>query len=258
MELSKWEAKRILSLLMDLGEAMLQSGAEIHRVEDTLHRVGQAYGAQRTEVFAINSCIVTTMVFAHMGEFVSSRRISSGEQTDLTRLEELNRLSRRIAADPLPADAFEAQLHQALSFVPADWKGAVGSMLAAGGFCLFFGGTLADGAVSLLLGAFIWALQKWFGPLSPNKVFFNFVASLLCGLLTCGICHGIPSLGMDRILIGDIMLLIPGIAFTNSVRNMLVGDTMSGTMRLVEALLVAVALACGFMLAIVLAGGGLL
>ena len=64
MELSKWEAKRILSLLMDLGEAMLQSGAEIHRVEDTLHRVGQAYGAQRTEVFAINSCIVTTMVFA--------------------------------------------------------------------------------------------------------------------------------------------------------------------------------------------------
>lgn len=257
MELSKWETKRVLGLLMDLGEAMLQCGAEIHRVEDTLCRLGKAYGAARMEVFAINSCIITSMVFPHMGEMVNSRRISSGEQTNLTRLEELNRLSRRIVEEPLHPDAFEFRLQRALNAVPADWKGAVGSMLASGGFCLFFGGNLVDASAALLLGLLIWAMQKWFSPLCPNKVFFNFVASLFCGAVTCGICRLWPSLQMDMILIGDIMLLIPGIAFTNSVRNMLVGDTMSGTMRLVEALLIAVALACGFMLALTWLGGGL-
>jgi uncharacterized membrane protein YjjP (DUF1212 family) len=52
---------------------------------------------------------------------------------------------------------------------------------------------------------------------------------------------------MDKIMIGDIMLLIPGIAMTNSIRNMLVGDTISGIMRLIESLLWAGALALGFM-----------
>lgn len=258
MELSKWETRRVLALMMDLGEAMMQSGAEIHRVEDTLNRVGQAYGALRTEVFAINSCIVTTMVFPHMGELVSSRRINSGERTDLTRLEELNRLSRSIVQEPLHPDALELCLQRALKVSPPAWKGAVGSMVAAGGLCMFFGGNWADGLVSLALGFLIWVLQRWFSPLCPNNVFFNFVTSFICGAATCGICRLFPPLHLDMILIGDTMLLIPGIAFTNSVRNMLIGDTVSGSMRLVEALLVAVALACGFMLSILMAGGNLI
>jgi uncharacterized membrane protein YjjP (DUF1212 family) len=57
------------------------------------------------------------------------------------------------------------------------------------------------------------------------------------------------------VMIGVIMLLIPGIAFTNSVRDILVGDTISGLMRLVESLLWAAGLAVGFMLAILLVGG---
>ncbi len=258
MEWNKWETKRVLGLLMDLGEAMLHCGAEIHRVEDTLCRLGRAYGAERTEVFAIDSCIITSMIFPRIGELVNSRRIGSGEQTNLTLLEELNRLSRRLVAHPMPPDALEACLHRALNEKPSDWKGAVGSMLAAGGLCLFFGGSFADGAVALAVALLIWVMQQWFSPLCPNKVFFNFVASLVCGLIICGICRMLPCLRMDMIMIGDIMLLIPGIAFTNSVRNMLVGDTMSGTIRLVEALLVAVALACGFMLAITFTGGGLI
>lgn len=38
-------------------------------------------------------------------------------------------------------------------------------------------------------------------------------------------------------MIGDIMLLIPGILMTNSIRDILIGDTISGVMRLVESLL---------------------
>ena len=62
----------------------------------------------------------------------------------------------------------------------------------------------------------------------------------------------IPQLHLDKILIGDIMLLIPGLAMTNSIRNMLAGNTISGVVRLTESLIWAGALAGGFMIAMLL------
>ena len=67
--------------------------------------------------------------------------------------------------------------------------------------------------------------------------------------------RALPFLHTDKIMIGDIMLLIPGIAMTNSIRDILVGDTISGLMRLIESILWAGSLACGFMTAILLIGG---
>ena len=64
-----------------------------------------------------------------------------------------------------------------------------------------------------------------------------------------------PVLHMDKIMIGDIMLLIPGLMFTNAIRDVLLGDTISASMRLVEALLLAAALALGFFAAIWLVRG---
>ncbi len=69
------------------------------------------------------------------------------------------------------------------------------------------------------------------------------------------ILHGVfPSLQMAKIMIGDIMLLIPGASFTNSIRDVLLGDTLSGIVRFVEALLLAAVLTVGFLAAILLFG----
>ena len=65
---------------------------------------------------------------------------------------------------------------------------------------------------------------------------------------------GLFPVHIDKIMIGDIMLLIPGVAFTNAVRNVLIGDTISGLMRLVESVLWAGAIACGFVLSIWVTG----
>lgn len=59
----------------------------------------------------------------------------------------------------------------------------------------------------------------------------------------------------DKVLIGIIMLLIPGIILTNSIRDILLGDIISGSLRLVEAILMAATLALGMMAAIWLMGG---
>ena len=84
---------------------------------------------------------------------------------------------------------------------------------------------------------------------------FNLTAAFLAGSGICAVGRMLPFLHTDKIMIGDIMLLIPGIAMTNSIRDILVGDTISGLMRLIESILWAGSLACGFMGAILLIGG---
>ena len=80
------------------------------------------------------------------------------------------------------------------------------------------------------------------------------VISLLIGLAVGFASAMIPALHMDKILIGDIMLLIPGLAMTNAIRNILVGNTISGVVRLAESLIWAAALAGGFMVALLIVG----
>ena len=93
-------------------------------------------------------------------------------------------------------------------------------------------------------------LQENTAKLFPNKIFFLFVCSLITGIGICLINSVIPGLHIDKIIIGDIMLLVPGIAITNAVRDTLIGDTISGLVKLSDSLVWAAALAAGFMLAI--------
>ena len=79
---------------------------------------------------------------------------------------------------------------------------------------------------------------------------FNLFGSFVVGIVICLMVRLLPFLNLDKIMIGDIMLLIPGIAATNSIRDMLMGDTISGMMRLIESILWAGALASGFIAAI--------
>ena len=126
----------------------------------------------------------------------------------------------------------------------------LGSILGGGGFAVFFGGSLWDGLAAAVFGAGICLLQYELGKTKLNTVASNLLVSLLTGL-AIGIAAGlIPGLHMDKIMIGDIMLMIPGLAMTNALRNMLVGNTISGTMRLAESLIWAGSLAGGFMVAL--------
>ena len=80
------------------------------------------------------------------------------------------------------------------------------------------------------------------------------IASFLAGVGICLVTKYVPGLNQDKIIIGDIMLLIPGLMSTNAIRDVLIGDTLSGIIRLIAALLLAAALALGFMGAILLFG----
>ena len=244
---TKAELSELLHLFLDIGEAIHRAGGEINRVEDTISRLGTAYGAVRTDVFAIPSGMEVTMAFPGDIELTRTRRIRGGG-TDLCALEALNDLSRRICAAPVPAAELRAAI-RATERVGSRLPVYLGSALASGSFAIFFGGRLLDGLVGAVFGLLICFLQERLPRILPNSVAVYFSAALLTGLGVCALALILPPLFPDKVMIGDIMLLIPGIALTTAIRNILVGDTISGVLRLTESLVYAAALAGGFMIA---------
>ena len=251
------DREQLLSAALDIGEQMLISGAEVGRVEAAIRYICTAYGCRRTDVFTITSSIVLSVEDGEGIHGTQTRRIT-GTHTDLTRLHRLNDLSRRICRERPDYETVRSQLAaiEATKTFPL-WLEVLASGLIGFSFAVFFGGCWIDGLVAALLGCGLrlttWLLQK----AAMNAIFTNVVASFLLSLCAIWLVrHGI---GMDanKIIIGNIMLLIPGIALTNSLRDMISGDIMTGLLRFLDAVLVAAAIAAGYILAAQLLGGGL-
>lgn len=242
--------EEILCEILNMAEAMLSHGAEVNRVEDTVQRMGDAYGATQMQVFVITSSILVTMMCENGRQITQSRRLRDVGETDFYKLEELNSLSRKCCKEPLEIERLRQEIFRIEGQRHPKIHTYLGSVLGVAGFCMFFGGNLQDAVVAGLFALFICYLQEHLQKRCANRVVFLLLCSFMCGLGICMVASLTANLHTDKIMIGDIMVLIPGIALTNAVRDILIGDTISGFMRLIEALLWAGALAVGFMGAI--------
>ena len=241
-------ANEYLYRVLDIGQHMLQCGGEVSRVEDSIRRLCLSFGAERADVFTITSSIVVTIYAHRFGAVTQTRRIT-GSAYDLRRLELLNQLSRRICAEHLNLEETEQALGKILATPQRGFGMQVLTYaLISSSFSLFFGGSALDAAASGVIGIVLKCLDGLIRKTEANA----FLSSLLCACLG-GLLAGLAvklRLGDDAgmISIGNIMLLIPGVALTNSLRDMFSGNTISGLMRFIEAVLLALVIACGFAL----------
>ena len=246
-------ADKLLCLALDVGEGLLKSGAEIHRVEESINMICHAYGAAHVEVFAITSLIVASIRLSNNDYSVQMRRIHHSSN-HLLKIEEFNSISRKICLETPPLNEFEAMIQNAkrkTNSPPAFH--ILGGMLAAGAFTVVFGGSLLDAFVAAMMGLIVvlsdFVHVKNIGPTAKCVL-----ASFLCGMLTCTLVHFGIGNNEHKIMIGTIMLLIPGLAFCNSLRDMIDGDIIAGVFRFVQSCLTAVMIAVGFGLAIFISG----
>ena len=233
--------------LMDLVAAMASrlavSGAETYRVEESVRRICAAYGLQ-AQVYAIpHSLIITIMIPGERPLTQLCRMEYLG--TDLEAVEQYSNLSRRICAEkPDWEEALcwleDSRSHQKHYSIPMDLFGHV---LVASGFCLFFGGSMMDALCAGPCGLLLGLLARWLG--KTNAFFQKIISAFLMALLA----YGFSALGwtdnVDTSVIGALMLLVPGILFTNALRDITFGDTNSGINRIVEVVLIAVAISLG-------------
>ena len=248
------EYARLLSDAITIGEKMLCSGAEVSRVEDSIVRICSAYGASRVDVFTITSSIVVSADFDGK-TYTQTRRIKS-YRTDLDMLDRLNNLSRFICAKKPDGECVEKHISETLG--KKDYSMPLqlfAHFLTSGAFTVFFGGSLFDGIVSALIGALLLLCVIFIDRKGINKVFSNLFSSFVITVLaTIFVKLGLGD-SADKIIIGNIMLLIPGLALTNSLRDLIGGDIMSGVLRFLEACLVAIGIAGGYFAAVFVMGG---
>ena len=248
-------SEQLLCCALDIGEKMLVSGAEIGRVEDSVRLICTAYGCFRVDVFTITSSIVVSIEDEHRKTYTQTRRITS-IRTDLTRLDLLNNLSRELCSQTPDYEYVQDRIRKICLNCPYPlWVEALASALIAGSFAVFFGGSLIDGLVAAPLGAALRYTTHLLQKLRLNQIFVNVVASFLLSLVAILLVQNGIGRDMNQIIIGNIMLLIPGVALTNSLRDMISGDIMSGLLRFLDAILVAAAIAAGYILAAQFLGG---
>lgn len=244
----------LLSCAMDIGEQLLVCGAEVHRVEDSVTRICEAFGAVRTDVFIITSSMVVTVHDQKGNTCTQTRRIVSTGM-DFEKIHRLNALSRKICSEGMTVSQIQTELTRiaAMKAYPL-WAETLFYAMISGAFTLFFGGGWMEAAIALIIGGLI-RLAMWIADKTvANKIFPKFLASFTATALafTALKLGWVPT--VDKMMIGIIMTLIPGIGLTNALRDLFTGDSIAGLLRAIEAVLIALAIAAGYFLFAALGG----
>ena len=246
----------LLSCIMRIAKWMVESGAEIYRVEESVTRICQAYGVARADVYATTSQVLVTVELADYTTVTDSVRIRR-IGTDMERVDRLNALVRAMAAEAPDAEEVERRL---VSLEETPSYGRLGRVLAfgliAGMFCLFFGGRGAgETALAAAIGCTLGICTIMLEDLDANKLLIRFLCSFLASLLAHVGCRLGLAAQADYIIIGNIMTLIPGVGLTNALRDLFTGDNLTGVLRLIEVVLMAFVIAAGYVLVSWLFGG---
>ncbi len=239
------DKKRLMELVMALGYRLAMAGAETYRIEDSVVMTLQAYGLDG-QCFAIPNCLIITILADDGTPMTQMRRIGL-HGNNLDAVEKYSALSRKLCSQTPSLDTAMAWLddtQRRCLVYSTPWK-ALGYFLGAFGFSMFFGGTLADALGAGLCGLVIMAVD-WWGEQVRSTIFFR---TILAAFLSAMAAYLIFQTGLidnaDGSIIGALMLLVPGLLFTNAMRDVMYGDTNSGLNRVVQVLLIAVAIALG-------------
>ena len=236
----------LLDLTTNLGYELAMAGAETFRVEESIQRIMAAYGVQ-AEVFAITNYLMISITDDDGKAITRMRRIGS-HGNNLDSVEKFSNLSRAICnRKPAPEEGVKWLEHVRRDrlcaySLPIQY---VGYFLGAAGHTLFFGGnwldSLCGGICGMLVGFVSQFLSRW-----KSNTFFNTIAS---AFFMAMLAYGLHTLGItqnpDAVNIGALMILVPGLLFTNAMRDIIYGDTNSGINRIVQVALIAMAIALG-------------
>ncbi len=240
------EHDKLLNLSMEIGYQLMVSGGEIYRAEDSVNRLLRAYGLDSGEVFAIPNCLNVSVLGEDGAPITRIRRIPP-HGTNIELLERYNALCRELCRDtPDYAQAMER-----LAAVPRGqhtyplWMRMAGYFVGAFGFCLFFHGGLWDALFSGLCGVAVGACLTGMSRVGSNVFFKTLAASAASAALALGFALIWPGLNADLIIIGAYMALVPGVAFTSALRDIMAGDMVSGITKAMEGIFIAVAIVLG-------------
>ena len=236
------QRRRIMDFIMAAGQTLLENGAEVFRVEQTMEIMARSFHLREFHVY-----VLTNGIFASAGTAeISEVRNVPTRTTHLGRVAAVNQLSRQIASGEVDTiGEAEAKLAQAQRIpFPKDWVQLAAGMSGAFCFALIFGGDLKAGLAAAVAG---FAANAYLLFCGRHGVGGGFKTISTASLITLVCILGCQLMGTEssHAIIGTLMILTPGIAFTMGIRDFVQGDYLSGTIRMIDALLIAASIAIG-------------
>lgn len=236
-----------IDLLLDTcllaGKIMLESGAEMYRVEDTMNRIAATLNGHKGISF-----VTPTGIFMGLeGETGVKMQQIPSRTINLEKVSKVNDLSREFTANKITLDELSLKLKELekdTEHFPA-WLQILAAAIVSGTMMILFGGEWFDFAATCLIGAIGFSVSFYSTDFFKVKFLSEFFASLVIGTLAVFAVQFHLGISIDTMIIGCVMPLVPGVAITNAVRDLLAGHLLSGMARGTEALITACMIGMG-------------
>lgn len=239
------ESKKVLNLAVLAGEMLLRGGAEIFRVQETMIRILQTYGIEEYNVYVISNGIFATINETN-DEFLSAVRHVPLCGVDLGRIIEANQISREICEGTCSIEQAFVRLNKMKEPSGVSWEQLISACgLGSGCFCYLFGGNIIDSLLAFFLGLGLEIFLLLAGQYHISKFISGIIGSALVTLGSAWAVYCGMDISFDKVVIGSIIPLVPGVVFTTSIREFFNGDYLSGSIHLIDALLSGVCIAVG-------------
>ncbi|QQK06881.1 threonine/serine ThrE exporter family protein [Miniphocaeibacter halophilus] len=239
------ELEKLLDCSTNIGYLLLSNGAEVYRVEQSIEYICKAYKVEEVNAFALLGNLIVTI--EKDGKSVTKSKRINNISTDLDNVEQLIDLSRYISKNSPDYEEINKRILKITN--SPKYSTAIyyigSAVIAAPSFVIFFGGTFKEAFLTIPIAIIITFLKKFLNKAEISGLFVNIVSGLFLILGTNLIEYFFTGINTSNIILGALMLLVPGLALANAMRDMIMSDTISGLSRLIDALLTAVGIAIG-------------
>lgn len=236
--------QEILDICLTAGRLMIEGGSEMYRVEDTMSRIARNAGMEDPRVFATPTCVFMSLDGGNLSQMKQIR----DRNINLELVDRVNELSREFAAKKIDLPQLREKIVKvanAPSFPM--WLQVIGAAVLSATLMVLFMDNydwVDFPGAALVGGVGFWAYCE-FKKYTKVRFLSELIAAMVMGLLAIILNWLDPQMIVDNILIGALMTLVPGLALTNALRDLFMGDLLSGMVRMCEAALTALALGGG-------------
>lgn len=238
-----------LFIALEAGEILLRNGAETYRVEESIIKICNGLGFF-CETIVFPTGIFLTISSDEKDSETSVRRIKV-RTFNLLKIDRVNSFSRKVLNNPISYDEALKELEEIKALktysIPLQ---LISASIVTFAFATLFGGSIKDSFAALIIGLFAYILNLMMQKAGYFPFLINFVLSFICGMLSLLMSTLITDSNVYIIIISSVLMYLPGVAMTNGIRDLLVGDIVSGLTRLGEALLTIIAIGLGVGLAL--------
>lgn len=240
-----------LDAVSEAGKILMESGAEIYRIEETMKHMAASLKIKQFNAYVVNRGIIVSGTNCKGDR---EARVTSVPETEinLSKIEAVNSLSREIEnKDNVSAFEIFNELNRIDNLAdPPLLNILMAYFIGAGCFSYAIGSTVRDSLSSAVIGFIMALILQWVSGYIKTKVLLAIIGSSIVTLSANLLC--LAGIGQHRslIILGALMLIIPGAAFTNSVREFSQNNHTTGLTLLMSALLTCISISFGVALTI--------